>query len=146
MRAVYLLPLLLVGACGGASQEPGDDEPAGDTTAIESERDPESGVTAVNARGVWVFTYEAGDISLDAVHSGPTGIVADCLVVRDAVVVWPTSRLDEALAYVAEVERGTQRGIDLGGAGLSVLDGGRLPPFVTDKCEADTVWYASPAR
>jgi hypothetical protein len=146
MKADYLLPLLLACACGGTAEERLEQELAGEATASQSETDAESGLTAVDAGGVWIFTYESNGISLAALWSGETAIVSGCLVVRDAVVAWPTTRLDEALAYVDELRAGAHRVVDLGGAGISTAEGFRLPSIVTDRCEADVLWGASPER
>jgi hypothetical protein len=146
MKPACLLPLLLVCACGGTAQQPPDEEPADEMTAMQPESDAESGLTAVDAGGVWIFTYVSNGVSLAARWEGETAIVSGCLVVRDAVVAWPTTRLDEAHAYVDELKAGDHRVVVLGGAGISTLGGDRLPSFVTDRCATDTLWGASPER
>ena len=103
-------------------------------------------VQAVEVDGVWVFQHDPAEVSNDALHSGTPAIVNGCLVIDDAVVIWPSDQIDQAEHVVSGVLAGDVRSVTVSGGGLSLDEGAtpdQLPGAVVTQCAADAVWFAA---
>jgi hypothetical protein len=82
-----------------------------------------------------------------ACHPDDKPLPDGCLYVDDAIVVWPTDRLDEVTAIIAAVNSGEEPDLLIGEGGISVAEGASptdLPPVITDLCPTSVVWFGAP--
>lgn len=135
--------------------------PSLETTSRETaSQTARSSPTELRIDGTWVFiaptptpTPTPGAsgikiIELDARHVGTPTIQSGCLLVGDAIVVWPANQSDAATRAVKAAKSAQAEPIVLGGGGVSIREDGRgqLPPSIIERCGPRDVWYASPPR
>jgi hypothetical protein len=111
--------------------------------------DPED-IEASQIESAWVFTVEGSEGGPGAALVGVTSIVEGCLLVDDAVVVWPLSDRERAAAAIRGAREEQSSVLTIGGMVLVEANGGAdgmptIPGVIRDHCASGftRVWMAS---
>lgn len=102
------------------------------------------GLTAVQRDGVWLFFHSPTAYN-QALLTGRASVAGECLMIADSVVVWHRANQDEADAALTAAMANSSEMFTIGGGGRSLDEGDDpLPPAITERCDARTVWFGSP--
>lgn len=101
------------------------------------------GLRVLDLDGTWIAVYEPQGWD-DALYTGTAQIVGSCLMIGDALVVWPVARVYEVSRYIDEVRTGSSPVVRLGGGEVTAAPGRPLPTPLTDRCQVERLFYAAP--
>lgn len=138
-------------SCAGASaSESTESESEQQSVAVAELGEASDGIRAHLVDNVWILRYGEPENPLlsngfgSALYTGVMAIANDCLVIGEAVVVWPENRVREAAAFVDAIQSGVQQEVQLGGGGRSTREGDSIPAIARERCGAEIVWFANP--
>ncbi len=153
--AGLLVCVIVLGGCGADEIASGDaqvKETGAQPRDVEGESLPmntqtndsgkagESEVEALQIEGAWVFHYTSVGYG-EALLAGTAEIVGDCLVVDGTIVIWHSSRLDDARALISAVQAGEKPKVQVGGGAFPLTDQDRAT--VVKHCSAASVWFGN---